>query len=779
MRLANELSNFRNSDMVANEESRMSVLNAEEKIRQLIDVESRLAEGFVAERKSSVKSKISDAMSEGALRSFAFEETAFGTEVRGLPKNVPKKPRKLLPYMLPDTTPDRKSRAGDDENPECRRKKGADTDDYKTPDDWRSSRPRSRRRGDTPWAPRRRVPLQDEYVRTARSKRGHLTQRVEEEDTSRLRVRKRSSKSRKADDDSDSSRARRRSPKLRTHREPDQDPTPKRRGSRSKATQRQLIKVQEGVPIRISLSGKMLEGKKRRSKSGDNFAETAADTTRKSAISVIEVSSSISLSDSMTEATTVAQKSSSDATITGKRSISFGAPRNRLPKARTPSSGARSDKVSSQVSVLTVSISDSEEADARGPPPPRRGRNSLASRSRPESPPWTPARTPQHVTRSCSRHLAMQKAAQMRGYSRSPSPKPGYTVASARMYSPSPTRVRSPMRVQSPRRTVFQVVDEGYYAEPVVRDRARLLRREDQRFQMTADDPKPQRDGKWHEPKLRVSYAARVPSRGSHSDSSLSCSMSSKTTLDYERGDSSRGYYRTASQLDRYRDPKSNSSTPQLYYEDSPPRTYHDQSPMGGYVEGWRPASAALIHGRDVSLSRISECSSPNAGNQESTGKMLLSVSSSRLARSASLTRESSFNPRMPRRGTPRNARSSSSPRQSHSMSPRKPDTAPTRIKVRAASSLHLGYETSSSRSDSSRRVTPNWLEHNGLFPDGPLSPPPPKPPVPPPMPPPKGFSMEPLGLESTTTSASAIRITMSPPPMPPSPAHVTASNTH
>ncbi|KAH7983902.1 hypothetical protein HPB52_015134 [Rhipicephalus sanguineus] len=531
----------------------------------------------------------------------------------------------------------------------------------------------------------------------------------------------------------------------------------------------------------------MLEGKKRRSKSGDNFTEMAADTARKSAISVIEVSSSISISDSMTEATTVVQKSSSDGTIIGKRSISFGTPRNRIAKARTPSSGARSGKGSSQVSVLTVSISDSEDVDPRGPPPSRRGRNPLAPRSRPESPPWTSARSPQHVTRSCSRHLAMQRAAQMRGYSRSPSPKPGYTVASARMYSASPTRVRSPMRVPSPRRTVFQVVDESYCAEPANRDRARLLRREDQRFQMTADDPKPQRDGKWHEPKLRVSYAARVPSRGSHSDSSLSYSMSSKTALDYERGDSSRGYYRTASQLDRYREPsgeKSYSSTPQLYYEDSPPRTYHDHSPMGGYVEGSRHASGAPIHGRDVSLSRISEYSSPNAGHQDSTGKMIVNVSSSRLVRSASLPRTSSFNPRMPRRGTPsrlaressalRDARSSSSPRQSRSMSPRKPDTALARIKVRAASSLHLGYETSSSRSESSRRVTgrvsPKWLERKGFFPNGPLSPPPPKPPVPPPMPPPKGFSMGPLGFESTSTSASAIRITMSPPPMPPVP---------
>ncbi|KAH7960424.1 hypothetical protein HPB49_019387 [Dermacentor silvarum] len=533
----------------------------------------------------------------------------------------------------------------------------------------------------------------------------------------------------------------------------------------------------------------MLEGKKRRSKSGDNFTETAPDATRKSAISVTEVSSSISISDSITEATTVVHKSSSDGTIVGKRSISFGTPRNKPAKARTPSSGARSGKGSSQVSVLTVSISDSEDVDPRGPPQSRRARALLTPRSRPESPPWTSTQPTQHVTRSCSRHLAMQRAAQMRGYSRSPSPKPGYAVASGRMYSASPTRVRSPMRVPSPRRTVFQVLDESaYYAEPVVRDRARLMRREDQRFQMAADDPKPQRDGKWHEPKLRVSYAARVPSRGSHSDSSVSYSVSSKTALDYERGDSPPGYYRTASQLDRYREPsraRSYSSTPQLCYEDSPSRTYRDHSPTRGYVEGLRNASGVPTDDRDVSLSRISGYSSPKAGCQGSTGKMLVSVSSSRLVRSASLPRDSPSTsaPRVSRRGSQsrlareasafRGARSTS-PRQSRSMSPRKPDTSLARIKVRAASSLHLGYETSSSRTESSRRLTrrasPDWLERNGLLPKGPLSPPPPKPPVPPPMPPPKGFSMGPLGFESTSTSASAIRITMSPPPMPPVP---------
>ncbi|KAH7983903.1 hypothetical protein HPB52_015135 [Rhipicephalus sanguineus] len=266
MRLANELSNFRNSDMVANEESRMSVLNAEEKIRQLIDVESRLAEGFVAERKSSVKSKISDAMSEGALRSFAFEETALGTEARGLPKNVPKKPRKLLPYMLPDTAPGRKSRAGDDESRKCRRKKGADTDDDNEPDERRSSRParpRSRRRDDAaddgePRSPRRKGRDQDDDERPVRRKASRRAQQDEDEedDTSRLRVRKRSSKSRKAEEDDDSCRAQWGSAKPRKRRDQDQDRSSRRRGSRSKGTQRQLIKVQEGVPIRISLSGK-------------------------------------------------------------------------------------------------------------------------------------------------------------------------------------------------------------------------------------------------------------------------------------------------------------------------------------------------------------------------------------------------------------------------------------------------------------------------------------------------------------------------------------------
>lgn len=112
MRLANELSNFRNSDMLANEESRLSVLNAEEKIRQLIDVESRLAEGFVAERKSSVKSKIDDASKstlqqspgtrmsdamgsvDGAVRQFVYEEMAM-QQSRAVPQSSAPEARRI------------------------------------------------------------------------------------------------------------------------------------------------------------------------------------------------------------------------------------------------------------------------------------------------------------------------------------------------------------------------------------------------------------------------------------------------------------------------------------------------------------------------------------------------------------------------------------------------------------------------------------------------------------------------------------------------------------
>ncbi|EEC03449.1 conserved hypothetical protein [Ixodes scapularis] len=334
VRLANELSNFRNSDMVPNEESRMSVLNAEEKIRRLIDVESRLAEGFVTERKSLSSLPHN---TEGAVR--AFEVLATQQHTQSLqPRDARRRPASR---REPSSRRSRDEDLDDGGSPRRRpswsrladRSRGNGDDDDRRRGDRSLSRPRARdvsptrrdravQRGRRDWAEldddeerqrrsssRRRRPSDDndqddrretiyrglppddvdddERLRRrgskkraddddelpARHRASRLVQGEEEDEAPRMLSRKKqvddveertprrgASKSRKDDDDEladddeedeDEAVPRRGRPRARRARTGS-----KGRGAKVTA-QKQVIKVTEGVPVKISLSGKV------------------------------------------------------------------------------------------------------------------------------------------------------------------------------------------------------------------------------------------------------------------------------------------------------------------------------------------------------------------------------------------------------------------------------------------------------------------------------------------------------------------------------------------
>ncbi|CAN8023714.1 unnamed protein product, partial [Ixodes persulcatus] len=334
VRLANELSNFRNSDMVPNEESRMSVLNAEEKIRQLIDVESRLAEGFVTERKSLSSLPHN---TEGAVRAFEVLATQKHTQ-SPQPRDARRRPashrepssrrprdedwddggsprrrpswsrladrsrgngddddrrrgdRSLSRPRARDVSPTRRDRAIQrgrrdaaelDDNEERQRRSSSrrrrpsednDQDDRRetihrglppndVDDDERLRRRGSKKRADDddelPARHRAGRPIQGEEEDEAPRM---LSRRKQVDDVEERTPRRGASKSRKDDDDEvadddeedgDEAMPRRGRPRARRARTGS-----KGRGAKVTA-QKQVIKVTEGVPVKISLSGKV------------------------------------------------------------------------------------------------------------------------------------------------------------------------------------------------------------------------------------------------------------------------------------------------------------------------------------------------------------------------------------------------------------------------------------------------------------------------------------------------------------------------------------------